>query len=269
MVPSRGGVVGDGRRTYNALMPAGDDDPGRFGSGAGQFATTHWSVVLAAGSPSSDESRGALAELCGLYWYPLYAYVRRRGRGAEEAQDLTQSFFARLIEKRAVQAADPRRGRFRSFLLGSLKHFLANEWDRSRAAKRGGGRTVLSLDVEDAEHRYRLEPADDVTAEKLFERRWALTLLDLVLGRLRGQYVRDGKERVFDGLKGFLGGAGEGGGYREKGEQLGMTESAVKVAVHRLRRRYRDLLRERIAQTVASPEDVDDEIRHLFAAIGP
>ena len=216
----------------------------------------------------TPESREALEELCGRYWYPLYAYVRRRGYGADEAQDLTQEFFARLIEKDTVHVVDPRRGRFRSFLLGTLKHFLANEWDRARAQKRGGGRKTLSIDGASAESRYRHEPADELTPQKLFERRWVLTLLDLVLRDLREEFVSGGRERVFDGLKGFLGGDVPGVPYAQVAGELDMTESAVKVAVHRLRRRYRELLRSQIAQTVASPGEIDDEIRQLFATVG-
>jgi RNA polymerase sigma-70 factor (ECF subfamily) len=249
-------------------MARQEHDAAQAGCGGGRFVTTRWSLVLAAGARTSAESRKALETLCRLYWYPLYAYVRRRGYDADESQDLTQGFFARLIEKHAVQAADPHRGRFRSYLLACLKHFLANEWDRAGAQKRGGGRTVISLDVRDAEGRYRLEPADELTAERLFERRWALTLLEMVLAELWRQYQRDGRQRLFDRLKGFLGGGPAGGPYSRVAEELGMTEAAVKVAVHRLRRRYRELLREHIARTVASPEDVDDEVRQLFVAIG-
>jgi len=248
-------------------MPGDEHDGAAPPPGAGHFATTRWSLVLAAGRQTSVESREALGTLCRLYWYPLYAYVRRRGHAPEEAEDLTQGFFARLLEKHAVRAADPARGRFRSYLLTSLKHFLVNERHRARAQKRGGGRQAISLDVRHGEGRYRLEPADEMTAEKLFERRWALTLLELVLAELRGQYARDGRERLFDRLKGFLGGRDAGTPYSGVAEELGMTPGAVRVAVHRLRRRYRRLLRDRIAQTVASPDDVDDEVRHLFAAI--
>jgi RNA polymerase sigma factor (sigma-70 family) len=247
-------------------MSGDEDDRARGGSGGGHFATTRWSLVLAAGGETSAESRRALETLCGLYWYPLYAYVRRRGHDAEDAQDLTQGFFARLIEKHAVRAADRRRGKFRSYLLASLKHFLANEWDRLRAQKRGGGK-VVSIDAQSAEGRYGLEPADGLTPEKLFERRWALTLLDLVLAELRERYKSDGREHIFERLKGFLGGPVPGSPYAEAGAELGMTPEAVKVAVHRLRRRYRDLLRGQIAQTVASPEEIDEEIHHLFAAL--
>jgi RNA polymerase sigma-70 factor (ECF subfamily) len=236
-------------------------------SRARSFTTTRWSIVLAAAHDSRPQAREALATLCGAYWFPLYYYVRRRGYRADEAQDLTQAFFATLLEKEYLDMADPGRGRFRSFLLASLSHFLANEWDRARARKRGGGK-VISMDVADAESRYSLEPADDLTAERLFERQWAMTLLDQVLAELREELARDGKQPLFDRLKGFLGGEAPGASYGQVAAELGMTEGAVKTAVHRLRRHYRRLLRARIAQTVASAEEIDDEIRHLFAALG-
>jgi len=246
-------------------MPPPDRSSDSRHAGGQSFTTTHWSLVLAAGHGSRPDAGAALATLCEAYWYPLYYYVRRRGYRAEEAQDLTQEFFAKLLEKGSLKVADPDRGRFRSFLLAALNHFLANEWDRARAKKRGG--KVLSLDIEGAESRYSLEPADDLTAEKLFERRWAMTLLDLVLARLREEFAREDRERVFERLKGFLGGAAADAPYRQAAADLGMTEAAVKMAVHRLRRQYRRLLRAQIAQTVASPEEIDDEIRHLFAAL--
>jgi RNA polymerase sigma factor (sigma-70 family) len=232
------------------------------------FATTHWSMVVAAGDRATPRSQEALSRLCEAYWYPLYVYVRRWGHGADEAQDLTQEFFARLMEKGYLRQADPQRGRFRSFLLAALKHFLANERDRAGAQKRGGGRPPLPLEIENAEGRYSLEPADPETPEKIFERRWALTLLDKVLSRLRDEYHRAGKGALFDLLKDLLTAGKAGEPYARLGAELGMSEGAVKVAVHRLRRRFGELLREEIAQTVADPQDVDDEIRYLFAALG-
>ncbi len=233
-----------------------------------RFATTHWSLVLAARARAEPGAEEALASLCHAYWYPLYAYIRRRGRGADEARDLTQEFFARLLEKDFLGQADRTKGRFRSFLLAACGHFLANEHDRARAAKRGGGRRPLSLDGRDAEDRYRVEPADILTPERLFERRWALTLLEEVLARLRADFAARGKERLFDLLRGTLVGERDAPPYREVARRLGMTEGAVKVAVHRLRQQYRDLLREEIGRTVESPEQIDDEIRDLFAALG-
>jgi RNA polymerase sigma factor (sigma-70 family) len=236
-----------------------------------RFLTTQWSMVLAAGGTASDEmsQTQALATLCELYWYPLYAFVRRRGYDPDAAQDLTQSFFARVIEKAYLRDATPTRGRFRSFLLGSLKHFLANEWDHAHALKRGGGVTVLPLDVElgDGENRYRLEPADDETPEHLFERQWALALLERTLARLREEHAEAGKGAQFDVLKPVLTGEPLDETYAQLGERLGMSEGAVKVAVHRLRRRMRALLEEEIARTVADPREADDEIQYLFGVL--
>ncbi len=234
-----------------------------------RFLTTQWSVVLAAGDQSSRESAEALATLCELYWYPLYAFVRRRGYDADAAQDLTQAFFTRVIEKAYLRDATPTRGRFRSFLLGSLKHFLANEWDYDRARKRGGGATMVPVDVEFGvgEARYRLEPPDDDTPERVFERRWALALLERVVARLREEYAEADKLTQFDALKFVLTGDPADQTYAQIGERLTMSEGAVKVAAHRLRKRMRALLQEEIARTVADPGDVDDEIRHLFEVL--
>jgi RNA polymerase sigma-70 factor (ECF subfamily) len=194
--------------------------------------------------------------------------VRRRGHGADEAQDFTQAFFARLLEKNDLAAADPGRGRFRSFLLTSLKHFLANEWDRNRAQKRGGGRAVLSIDFGTAEERYRAEPAHDLTPEKIFERRWALVLLENVLARLHDESAHAGKADSFDRLKGFLTGEQSAVTYGQLAAELNLSEGALKVAIHRLRRRYRELLRAEIEETVADPDEIDQEIRDLFSALG-
>jgi RNA polymerase sigma-70 factor (ECF subfamily) len=233
------------------------------------FATTRWSLVAAARDRAAPPAREALAELCRAYWYPVYAFVRRCGHGHAEAEDLTQEFFARLLGKDALAAVDPARGRFRSFLLASCRHFLANQHDRERARKRGGGRPTLPLDFGGADDRYRREPAHDDTPEKLFERRWALALLDEVLARLRAEYEATGKGQLFALLKGHLTGDDPGLPHAAAAEQLGMTEGAVKVAVHRLRKSYRELLRQEIAQTLADPAEVDDEIRSLFAALAP
>ncbi len=231
------------------------------------FATTRWSLVLAAGRDDAPEADAALASLCQIYWYPLYAYVRRSGHPVDEARDLTQGFFARLLEKRYLRAADSERGRFRSFLLTAFKRFLAKERHRARAVKRGGGRRMLSLDFEQGESRFRLEPVTDITAETVYERRWALTLLDQVMARLRDDFERAGKREDFDRLKVFLTGEAAAPSYRDVAAATGTTEGAVKVAVHRLRRRFRDAVMAEIAQTVAAPEDVDEELRHLFEAI--
>ena len=231
------------------------------------FASTRWSLVLAAARGDAPDARSALAALCQIYWYPLYAFVRRSGYSADDARDMTQEFFAKLLEKHYLQAADSERGRFRSFLLTALERFLSKEWDRARSIKRGGGRKILSLDFEQGERRFRLEPVTDVTAEIIYERRWALTLLDQVMARLRDDSERAGKGNEFDRLKIFLTGEAAAPSYREVAVALGMTEGAVKVAVHRLRRRFREFVMAEIAQTVSAPEDADEELRHLFEAI--
>jgi RNA polymerase sigma factor (sigma-70 family) len=236
-------------------------------AGGRRFATTRWSQVIAAGAEQTRDSRDALARLCELYWYPLYAYVRRWGYDADQAQDLTQEFFARLLEKHYLRAADPARGRFRSFLLASLKHFLSNERDRVAAVKRGGRTTVVPLEFENAEGRYSREPPDNETPETIYERRWALTLLERTLARLRGEFDDAGKSAAFSRLEGYLTGEQETLPYAELGAALGLSEGAVKVTVHRLRRRFGALLREEIAETVSDPAQVDDEVRELFRAL--
>jgi RNA polymerase sigma-70 factor (ECF subfamily) len=233
-----------------------------------EFAATRWSVVLAAGHRSSPDSRQALELLCAAYWYPLYTYVRRRVADVHQARDLTQEFFAVLLERNALEAADRERGRFRSFLLTSFKNFLADEWDKAKAQKRGGGRQAIPLDLESAESRYRLEPADELPPDRFFERQWALTLLAKVLDRLREEHVAKGKERQFDALKPLLAGEGEPGCYELAARTLGVSEGAAKVATHRMRRRYREILRAEIAETVSNPGEVDDEIRSLRSALG-
>jgi RNA polymerase sigma-70 factor (ECF subfamily) len=249
-------------------MPYPADDPTPTQPDGGQFQTTHWSLVLAARDRAAPQARAALADLCAAYWYPLYAFVRRKGHDPERAADLTQEFFARLLEKDYLRSVDPAKGRFRSFLLAACSHFLANQRDRAAARKRGGGRPPVSIDVRDAEGRYRAEPAHDLTAERLFERRWALTLLDGVLEQLGGEFQRAGKGALYDRLKLVLVGAQEAVSYAQVGRELGMTEAAVKKAAQRLRGRYRELLRERIAATVGDPGQVEDEIRELFAVLG-
>ena len=215
----------------------------------------------------SPQAQQALETLCGNYWYPLYAYVRRQGHSAHDAQDLTQAFFARLLEKNYLGDVQREKGRFRSFLLASLKHFLANEWDREQALKRGGGKRLIALDEDSAESRYKLEPKDEVSADKIYERRWALTLLDQVLAKLRGEFEKDGKLDQFETLKQYLSAGRTSVSYAQAGDKLGMNEGAIKVAVHRLRKRYRELLRAEIAQTVATASEVEAEIRYLFAAL--
>jgi RNA polymerase sigma factor (sigma-70 family) len=235
--------------------------------GSSGFATTRWSVVLAAGRRSSPAAAGALAELCQRYWVPLYVYVRRRVGNVEAARDLTQEFFTRVLEKNALARADRARGKFRSFLLTSLQHFLDNEWHKARARKRGGGRMALTLDFAAKDSQLKWEPAHGWTAERLFERQWAVTLLERVLAQLRADYSAAGKEVLFDGLKGTLAGEAKQS-IAAVADRLGMTAGAVKVAAHRLRRRYREMLRAEVAETLAEGEDVDQEIRSLLAALG-
>ena len=232
------------------------------------FVTTHWSVVLSAVQSDTPRARQALERLCQTYWYPLYTYVRRRGYSPEDSQDLTQEFFARLLAGNRVRTADQQKGRFRSFLLAGMNNFLADEWDKSRAQKRGGGLRTVPLQFDTAETRYGSEPVDNVTPEQSFERRWALTLLDDVLKRLGAEYEREGKADLFAALNPCLVGDRTSQPYVELAQRLGLSEGAVKSAVHRLRRRYRQLLREEIANTVASADEVDDELRHLFTVLG-
>jgi RNA polymerase sigma factor (sigma-70 family) len=233
------------------------------------FATTRWSLVLAAGADvSSATAREALATLCETYWYPLYGFLRGRGYGVEDAQDLTQAFFTRVLEKHTIGHADPARGRFRSFLLMSLKNFAANEHDREIAKKRGGGVPIVPLEFEGAEGRFQMEPANDETPEKIFDRRWALTLLERVISRLKTEVAHSAKRSQFEDLKTYLTGDQPQLSYAQTAADLGMSEGAVKVAVHRLRRRFRDLVRDEIAHTVSSPEEIEDELRHLWSAVG-
>jgi RNA polymerase sigma-70 factor (ECF subfamily) len=238
--------------------------------GVTDFPTTRISLVRAAAGGSDQRSREALATLCGIYWYPLYAYVRRCGHAADEAQDLTQGFIVRLLEKNSLRHFQEERGRFRSFLLVSLKHFLANERDAVRAQKRGGGLAPVPLSValHTGERRYSLEPRDEMTPEKIFEKQWALGLLNRVLDRLREEAAASGKPEQFDRLRGCLTGDDNRIGYRDLAGRLGMSEGAVKVAVHRLRHRFHEALRDEIAITVTHPDEVGDEIRYLLTVLG-
>jgi RNA polymerase sigma factor (sigma-70 family) len=231
---------------------------------ASVFATTHWSVVLSAKEPDTIRSGAALEALCQTYWQPLYAYVRRRGYAPADAEDLTQAFFAWLLERNWLGKADQQRGRFRSFLLTSISNFLANEWDKSRAQKRGGG-NVVSLQNSEAESGW--EPMDNFSPEQNFEWRWALTLLEQVMDRLAAEFEEDGKAELFETLKPCLLGERTAQPYATLASKLAMTEGSVKVAVHRLRQRYRQLLRDEIANTVVQPEEIEEEMRHLFAVL--
>jgi RNA polymerase sigma factor (sigma-70 family) len=237
------------------------------GGRSGQFATTRWTVVLqAAQGRETPCAAAAMAELCRAYWYPVYAFVRRRGHAPPDAEDLTQAFFTRLLDKQSLAAADREKGRFRTFLLMALKRFLANEYEAAHAQKRGGGRRAIALDGLEPEARYRLEPADVLSPERLFERQWAMALLDQVLARLQAEMTSDGKAGLFDALKAHLAGT-SGESQAATAARLGMSEGAVRVAVHRLRRRYRELLEEEIAHTVGGAEEVQDEIRYLFTCL--
>lgn len=224
-------------------------------------------MVLAAGKDTSAQSDAALGKLCETYWYPLYAYVRRQGKTPEDAEDLTQEFFARLLEKKYLRLADSERGKFRAFLLKSLKHFLVNEWEKARTQKRGGGQCAIPLDAEIAESRYAAEPIQALTLDEVYEKRWALTLIETVLAHLRDSYQTGGRLPLFEALKGFIWGDQSALSYPEVASQLELTEGALKVAIHRLRGRYRELLRAEIARTVATPGEVDEELRHLAAVL--
>jgi len=234
---------------------------------ASRFRTTRWSVVLAAGQESSPDRAEALAVLCEAYWHPLYVFVRRHGHNAMDAQDLTQAFFTRLLERDDFAGLRPERGRFRAFLLASMRHFLANEWDRSKAKKRGGDIRHFSIDFPRGENRYLAETADTRTPESVFDREWALALLELVHKKLREQYAQKGKANQFEKLKDLLTANSPAESYDRIAEDLEMTEGAVRVAVHRLRRRFAELLRSEIAETVSEEDEIDSEIRFLFTAL--
>jgi len=236
-------------------------------SSPAEFAATRWSLVLSAQANDSPQSDDALETLCRNYWRPLYVYIRRQGLSLHDAQDLTQAFFARLLEKNFLAAVAPGNGKFRSFLLASLKHFLANEWDKVRAQKRGGGKTFVSLDYETAEVCCAADSGEGAP-DAIFDRRWAVTLLERTLARLRQEYISDGKEAVFEQLKEMLTGEQQSIPYAAVARRLASSEGAVKVAVHRLRRRYRELLRAEIADTVSGHEEIEEELRHLFAVLG-
>ena len=242
------------------------NSPGTAAARGDIFATTRWTVVLAAGDRSSPAADGALEELCRTYWYPLYAYVRRQGHARADAQDLTQEFFTRLLEKNYLAGVNSNQGRFRAFLLAALKHFLANEWDRAHRQKRGGGVPALSLDWSDADTRYQIEPADPLSPDKLYDRAWALTLLERVVARLREENIAEGRGGQFEMLKFYLMVGKNDIPHAEAAAALLMSEGAVRVAIHRLRRRYRELLKQEIAQTLADPAQAEEEMRALLGA---
>lgn len=239
----------------------------KTGAGAGVFATTHWTSVLVAGRGASPQADAALEELCRTYWYPLYAFVRRQGHSREDAEDLTQGFFARLLEKNYLEGISSEKGKFRSFMLMALKRYMANEWDRANRQKRGGGVMLLSLDWQDADARYQVQPADLVSPDKLYDRTWAIVLLERVITRLRDEHCAEGKAILYEQLKPFLMADKSESPYTNAAALLNMNEGAVRVAAHRLRRRYRELLREEIAQTLANPAQADEEMQALFSAL--
>jgi RNA polymerase sigma-70 factor (ECF subfamily) len=258
-------------------MGLADDPLERHAGKAARFETTHWSLVLAAGATDSHVVRPAMARLLETYWYPLYAFVRRKGHDPDDACDLTQEFLARLLERNCLSAADPAKGRFRTFLLTALDRFLVDEWRRESRQKRGGGRTVLSLSgagraglsvsAGDAEARYRLEPADELTPERIYERRWAMTILDQTMRRLEDECGAAGRGALFAAVKPVLAGEDPTSPYADIAARLHMKEGALKTAVHRLRGRFRTILRAEIAETVSDPRDVDEEVQHLFQSL--
>ena len=243
-------------------------DSAQSAAGPSLFVTTHWSVVLAAKDKSSPDSAAALEALCRAYWYPLYALVRRQGQSVDDAQDLTQEFFARLLAKDYLAAAAQDKGRFRTFLRVAMKRFLANEWDRARRLKRGGGHIPLSLDTQMGEERYQSEQGDGLPPDRLYERRWAMTLLEQTLARLRAEHTAAGKTAEFEQLKGVLMADRGAIDYGALAGALGLSEGAARVAVHRLRKRFRELFRAAVSDTVSGPEEVDDELRYLVGVLG-
>jgi len=249
------------------MADAEDTSAGARAAGSAEFTTTHWSVVLAAADQERPEATAALEMLCRMYWYPLYAFVRRQGHSPHDSEDLLQGFFARFLEKHYLGDVDQAKGRFRSFLLSALKHYLANEWDKAKAVTRGGRVEFLSLEAEAAEGRYWEEPVSELTPEKLYEQRWACVLLERVMARLQHDFDTAGKGPLFDALKRFLLGDGPPASCANLAAHQGLSEGALKMKVQRLRLRYQRLLREEIAHTVARPEEVDDELRYLFRVV--
>jgi RNA polymerase sigma factor (sigma-70 family) len=246
-----------------------NQEQGSISGDRAQFRTTRWSMILAAAESQVAGSQEALTELCQHYWYPLYAFARRRGYGPHDAQDLTQGFFLHLLEHSSLKHADPLKGKFRSFLLAAFRNFLADEADRARSLKRGGGREFVCLDAEDAESRYRLEPADHLTAEKIFDARWAMILLTRAVDRLRAEWTASGETSRFEILQPFVGiDVGKAPpSYEQVGESLGISPGAAKTTVHRFRRQYAAFLRQEIGRTVSDPAEIDEEIRALCDAL--
>lgn len=251
------------RKLHDVVMPPSDETLPLAMAGGGTFHTTHWSVVLAARQADAPGARQAIEQLCRAYWYPLYAYLRREGWSEPDAEDLTQGFFAHLFEHQTLNRAAREKGRFRSFLLASLKYYVAGQRAREQRQKRGGGRTLVSLDAVSAEDRYRLEPRDDRTPDQLYERRWAMELLDRTLARLAREYGEGDRAKLFAALQPFLAAKQGGERYAAVAARFGRSEEAIKKTVQRMRLRYQALFRDEIAQTVSSPEEIDDELRHL------
>ena len=267
----RGAVPKYARRARAWICDCVMNQPDEHGSGStghgAQFAATSWTDVLAAQRSGSPEAAAALEKLCRTYWYPLYAYIRRKGYDPHKAQDLNQEFFYRLLKENYLGAVDRRRGRFRSFLLAALNHFLSNQRDHERAAKRGGGQTPISLDDTDAEDRFKLEPASDQSPEKIFERNWFLTLFDQALQLLREEQAAAGRGDLFDHLKSFVVDDAAAGEYQAVAERTKMTPNAVAVTVHRLRERYKKLVHAEVVRTVADPSEIEDELRRFFSVL--
>jgi DNA-directed RNA polymerase specialized sigma24 family protein len=255
-----------GRVRYYPTMSMSDSNHGRTES-CRVFATTHWSVVTAAGRLDSPEASLALERLCATYWYPLYAFVRRRGLNAHDAEDTIQGFFQQLFERESFRDRTPERGRFRSFLLGALNYYMADLHAAANAAKRGGGQSMIALDALEAEERYQFEPVDRLTAEKIFERRWALTLMNHALARLEREWTEDGRAEIFRELRPHVLNEDAEAGYEEIGARLKLSAGALRVAAHRLRKRCRELFREEVAQTLEHPRETDEELRHLRRAL--
>ena len=249
-------------------MPRTDSDSADKDIPPTHFATTQWSLVVAAGVDPTTESRIALENLCRIYWYPLYTYIRRKGTSLEDAEDLTQGFFAHLLDNDFLRHADSSRGRFRTFLLTSVNNYIRNDWHKGQSARRGGKNIMISLDVQTAEERYRLEPPDDRTPVMYFEKHWALTVIEQCMTSLQEKMTRSGNSKLFAALKNYLIDEGASSSYEHLANQLNMSETAIRVAVHRLRKRFGDLLCEQIAQTVSSPEQVNEEIRYLISILG-
>lgn len=256
--------------TLSAIIGTVNDstDRGAHFDGPGAFAGTRWSVVVKARSKDLSMARKALSELCSIYWYPLYAFARRSGCNHHEAEDITQGLFLHLISKDGLSSVDPRKGKFRSFLLIAMKHFMANEWHRSQAQKRGGGKTIVSIDMGAGEGRYESEPVDVVTPESLYDRGWAMTVLQTCVDDMEEEYCAKGKREAFNLLKDRIIGETGSEPYSVLAEKLNMTEGNVKVSIHRLRRRFGEILRDHVAQTVESAADVDEELRYLISCFG-